>query len=576
MNKRGINFDIGLPLEKKEEFEILHINYLSELETQVTNWLKDENASSLLIAGQIGVGKSTFINKLFVYQTNFHPDIHIKLDQLYTKTKGSYYGILLGNLIKLSIENKLDLSIYEFDILYKDITSDINSYADLLLSDKISLSHLTEQSQLYLNIEQNIVSIQKQLIDIINKNIKVTNRKLLIFAEGIDKFNPNQTVELYEDLEGFLNFIESQKVLYEANLIHLLENSPWVQNSEKLIVPNANDEIIYQMLIKRLGIYSETMQNLIPIVIKNSGGNFRQALKLLVETEFAKRKLKSTDEEALDYAIKRVKNDYFSYVNIPFELLKVIHRDKFIHSGTFKFEEKMTDSYPVFRNLILIQSYQEEGKWSAIVNPLFQKEIEKYSPDSEYQQSNEFIKFNLTEILDKLATYFLESNKKEIVIILYDDIEVAHIIDDYLVGKAGSYDEVYYEDIEVKNKEILPQILEEYPRIPFTGQSFFFEKKLNDKTIMEIEKLRDRLIMKNMVWWIKSEHIKNYLKQWAQLRQFIKVFDLKKDILNYINPEDIEQDIEDLELLDYNKEQNEVIKKRLERVLIYLRKKQNA
>ncbi len=215
---------------------------------------------------------------------------------------------------------------------------------------------------------------------------------------------------------------------------------------------------------------------------------------------------------------------------------------------------------------------EKEGKWKANVNPLFQEEVEQYKHEIKEQQSDELIKYNFTEILDKLATYFLEPNKKEIVIILYDDIEVAHIVDDYLVGKAGSYDEVFYKSIDIEGDAIV-DLLTKNPKKPFTGQSYFFKEELAQETIIEIDKLRDRLILNNMLWWIKKEHIKVFIENLIQLRQFVKIFDLRKDILDYVEPSEIEQDLEDLELLDYTNDDNLEIEKRLKQVLKYIKSK---
>ncbi len=568
MNTHGINFDIGLPLKEQQEFDILYVDYLSELSIRFSEWLSNEKSSSLVIAGQIGTGKSTFINKFKI-----KADIFLQLDQLFPKTKGGFYGVFLGQLLNLSLSNKIDLSTYGFGKIYKPYVQHIESFIELLISDTINLSLLKKQSELFILIEDNLSSIQKQLNDLISKNSKFLDRKLFVFAEGVDKFNPNVSSDLYDELVGFLNFFTNQKTLYEANFIHISENSRWIQDSEKLIIPNAEDEIIKQVLEKRLGIYVDSFQNSLPAIIKYSGGNFRQAIKLLVEYEFAKRKLDKNEKDSLGYALTRAKNDYFSYVNIPFDLLKVISRDKFIHTGTFKFEEKRTDSYPVYRNLLLIgDSLEEDGKWKAIVNPLFKEEVEKYKPEIQKQQSDELVKYNFTEILDKLATYFLEPNKKEIVIILYDDIEIAHIVDDYLVGTAGSYDEIFYQSIDIDGN-VIPYLLTKYPQKPFTGQSYFFKEKLTQETIIEIDKLRDRLILNNMLWWIKKEHIEVFIKYLIQLRQFIKIFDLRKDILDYIEPSEIEQDLEDLELIDYTGDGKTLIKNNLKQVLKYIKSK---
>ncbi len=565
MNTHGINFDVGLPLETKQEFDILYVDYLQEEKIRFSEWLKDDNSSSFIISGQIGTGKSTFIN-----QYEIKADINLQLDKLFPKTKGSFYGLFLGKLLELSIQNKIDLTVYNFETLYNQSINDINSLVELLVSDTVNLSLLKEQSKLYDKIEKDIELIKKQLSDIICKNTKILTRKLFIFAEGVDKYNPGQTADLYDNLVDFLDFIVTQKTLYEANFIHISDKYLWIQNSEKLIIPNAADDIIKKVLEKRLGIYSETLQINLSDIVKLSGGNFRQAIKLLIEYEFARRKLLKNNIDALNYAIKRVKNDYFSYINLPFEFLKTINRDKYIHIGTIKADEKLSD-YPVYRNLILITGNMEKGKFSAIINPLFQNETDEYKPEIKNNQSDEILKFNLTEMLDKLATYFLEQNKQEIVIILYDNIEIAQIIDDYLVGKAGSFEEIYYQSVYLEKDKAVISLLEPYPKLPFTGQSYFFKEKLDKKTLSNIDKLRDRLIIKNMIWWIKTEHIKDFIKNLTQLRQFIKIFDLKKDILNYLSSSEIQEDIEDLELLDYQNNDSLQIKQRLTKILNYIK-----
>lgn len=576
MNTHGINFDIGLPLATQNEFDILFVPYNAEIEIRINDWLINPNSNSILIAGQIGTGKSTLINKLLLQEIK--PDIRIQFDTIFTKSKGSFYGILLGNILQLSEINNVDLTAFGFHELYNEFAHDIKSFEKLLMQESIDFKTLTVQQYCYKKIEDNLDAIKKQIAMLMEINSKLLHRKLFIFAEGVDKFNPNKSVNWYDEIIDILNFISSQKTLYEANIIHLLENETWVKQAKKEVIPNANDEVIEQMLKRRLGIYAKSFETNINELVNLSGGNFRQALRLLMEFEFAKRKLKKEDTEAINYSRKRVIDDMFSYINIPYELLKVVFRDKFIHSGTFKVEEKIHESYPVYRNLILIQDIQDEGKWSAIVNPLFETEVGNYIPKTQLlKQVDTITRYQFTEILDKLASYFLEPDKQEFVIILYDDIEIARIIDDYLVGRAGSYEEIFYESIDIKSKDEFALLFNFFPaQTNVTGFSYFFLYQLDADESKKIDVQRDRLIMNNMLWWINKEHIHEYLKNWEHFRQFVKIFDLQKDILSHIEISDIEQDIDDLELIEYSSEDSIKIKSRLEKVLNYLKSTENA
>ncbi len=102
------------------------------------------------------------------------------------------------------------------------------------------------------------------------------------------------------------------------------------------------------------------------------------------------------------------------------------------------------------------------------------------------------------------------------------------------------------------------------------GLSCFFVDSLSQNNINILEINRNRLIEKNMIWWISKKDINNYIKEWQHLRQFMHFFDLDKDILSNVQAEDIEEDINDLELLDYSEEDAKKIKERLVRVLNYL------
>ena len=78
-----------------------------------------------------------------------------------------------------------------------------------------------------------------------------------------------------------------------------------------------------------------------------------------------------------------------------------------------------------------------------------------------------------------------------------------------------------------------------------------------------MDRMRENLIDKNMIWWINQSYLENYLNKWTHLRQFIKILDLKENILKYLKIRTIENDLDNLEFLNYSEPQKEKIKEKL-------------
>ena len=89
MNTNGINFDIGLPLIKQDELDLLYIDWLPEQTEKLNLWMRDITANPIIVTGQIGCGKTTFIQKA-IYATKTKPDLTINLDKITTISKGSF------------------------------------------------------------------------------------------------------------------------------------------------------------------------------------------------------------------------------------------------------------------------------------------------------------------------------------------------------------------------------------------------------------------------------------------------------------------------------------------------------
>lgn len=573
MNKHGINFDIGLPLIEQEEFDILYVDWLPEQTQRLQDWLKDEMANPVAVAGQIGCGKTTFIKKAFI-ENQIEPDIVLSLDAVPNISQGSFYGIFLYELLNLASIKKIDLSNYGLNALYDDQINNIIDFIDIL-KPVINFVKLKLQEKIFEEIDKSIHLFEKILFDLCSKIEKSLNRKLFIYVEGIDKFHTN-TAE-YKLAISLLNFLSTYKVLFETNMVHVFSTDEWRLNSEQIVLTSASDKTIREMLKKRLGIYATDFSDYIPKIYKRSGGNFRQALRLLVAYEYAIRKVKKYKTKALEYAEKIVRQDLLSSKSKDIDVLRLIRSNNEISDSTFIHEKGAIDA--LFGNQIfIIKEKNKQNKWHTILNPLLEETVKHYKAEVAETIDENYVqlaKFQLQKVFNTLSSYFLNKGKNEINVIVNNNIEIAKIINDYLVGRAGAYEEILYNDIEISNSNI-KELFYNKELSDFDGVSCFFKEKLEEDNIKLLEINRNRLIEKNMIWWIDQKHISEYINKWYHLRQFMHFYDLEDDIMQSIKIEDIEQDIEDLDLLDYSNKEKTAMKIRLEKVSNYLKANQNG
>ncbi len=573
MNTHGINFDIGLPLTKHEEFDLLYVDWLPEQTKRFEFWLQDITANPIALTGQIGCGKTTFIRKAF-FSTKIYPDISIKLDAITNISLGSFWSCFLLELLKYAQQNNFDTHRYGFHVLYDSEINNIEEFIEIL-KPNINLEKLKRQEFIFSKIENNVHHLKTVTSDLCKKFEEKLERKIFIYVDGVDKFNTTEYPYFLN--KELLNFLHNYKTLYETNLVHVFCNDEWRLNTHQIVLPTATDKVIKEMLKKRLGIYAIDFKTDITKLLKLSGGNFRQALRLLTSFEFAIRKIDKAKTKALKYAEKIVRQDLLSIHSSDIELLKVIQKDGYITDSTIINERG--GNLAVFGNQIFITSEKDEtNNWKVIINPLLYETVINYkssvNEDFEINDYEVVAKFELKQIFNSLASYFLNKEKNEINVITYNNLEIAKILNDYLVGRAGAYEELLYQDIDIINSnihELFNKIDEN-----FDGTSCFFSEELIDENIKLLEINRNRLIEKNMMWWINEKHIFKYIKEWFHLRQFMRFFNMEADIINKIEIHDIEQDIEDLDLLNYEPEEKENIQLRLEKVRNYVKDRKNG
>lgn len=637
-NKHGINFDPGIPLTTDQDFQILYLDIIPEKKQRVIEWMKDDSDNPLCVAGQIGTGKTTFIVKA-IMEAGKKPDLTISFDtQIPFFTSGAFWSVFFGNILSYAQGIGIDISFFKIDeIFIEKKHGDLREIIDLLCSPVSSVDLFNRKKNLFSKADNHIDAIQNIAGTIIHLIEKKQARPILFFAEGVDKFSIHRAD--YFSLLPLLNFLSRYKTLYEANLIHIAGGGEkWQHKSNKVIVNNISNQNLSKILEKRMGVYSKAKQGILPLISELSGGNMRQGLRLLMEYDYAAGKLNKNRIESINYASKRVRNDF---LNIPAgkinpELLQVIHRDNFLKTGIVAGLSQGEDARnAIYSNWVLITDEPDENQnWPTLINPLILPGLSsvKTIPDSPETQliknwakeydispfgleidSNGFetkhvdtektsmenvpqegvpdragIFFNIinnlqysydamniAEIFDGMASFVVNSERKDKIIIAYKKRDLVDLANDYIIGRAGCYKSIQFNEIFLNtgsSKNFFMTIIESIDDDKFDAYSILFDDILSKDQMLLFEKNRDQFIEHKMVWWIEDNALQKYLPCWTQLRQFFYIFRLEQDILKSMTTKEIKQD---LDILQYSQSENgaEQHIKKLKAVLKFLQKK---
>ena len=630
-NENGINFDIGYPLSE-DDFHLLYVDINKDQHQRFIDWIKDVKAAPLIICGQIGTGKTTFIEKGFFETDNQKSPFDIKLsfdtDTLF-HVEGEYWGLFLGKIIELAGELKLDISSFKLaeDILGAGFSD--NDLKEQLLGEVLSISEIKKKKDIFVKVGNLIEELVPVIKKIISRIEDKKGRKLFIYAEGIDKFKYNEAA--YHLVQGILAFMADYKTLYEANFVHFFFGNDKWRKSDVIILHNAGKQEVEAVLQKRLGNrYKDIYSGIIPAIAGVSGGNLRQCLKILTEYYYAVEVLKKTADQAFSYACSLTRNNslYITREKFPSEIIKAVYRDRYLLTEMITGEQRDSVHDALYNNWIMITGeFKEKKQWESMINPLIspasdiitdlpespevillqkwakEHETSPFGLEIDKSVSEEQIKaginsenrdavaatltktrifdiidsescglntFNIIDLFERLAAYFLEEKRKDKIIIAYDDPEIAEIANDFIVGKAATYKPVACKNIFLENptaENIFTEIRNNENK--YTALSIFFENCLADNDILTMNKLRDRFIQNRMIWWIKFDHLRKYLEKWTQLQQFFLIYRLDENLLAWITKEEV---LEDLEEIDDSDE----MKNRLKKVLHYLEGKKNG
>ena len=621
INRFGINLDEGLALTE-ETLEKFYVPCFKDDSQKIMDWLKDNAIETpLLFGGQIGSGKSTLITKIFSNK-NLKSDITLKFDKEgLNLDEGDFLSIVLSGFIKKAIELNLDLSFSKlpaevFELSAEDWQGIVNVLHPEIFSIELFEKNILARKTIAKHGKY-IIKVISKLGDVLKNNVK---SPLVVFASGIDKYDSRSAAFL--SLNSSIKILSNYKTMFEVNVPHLFlaQNiSPFSSNSEKVFIPTISDNDIIEILNKRMGVYAEPIKKEIELITKWSGGNPRQAIRLLTHYQSARKNKKLDKTRRLANAIKRTANDLFAYSNKPaFELIRTIQKEKKIEASLFNLPgDKETALQSLYGNWIFITQGSTNGSWPAIVNPLSklffeneksimvepeQKLLSQYAEINEMSSTGlgfnmleddgsqksadkilqEFLSMGiekpltlkLTEILDIISAALLSIDRKDRIIVGFKDKNVLNAARSYLFAKANSYE---YQKFEHRNlwggedKEPI-HTLEEMLALDTDIFSFEFAGKWTKKQLDILDKYRDRFINYQMLWWIPLEDLKDYLPHWVQLRQLFEFFILEDELLGSLSIEDIESDLAFYEDLVESEESSKFsMVKNLKIVLEYLK-----
>lgn len=603
-NSFGINFDEGIPLLNEPDFELLYVEGNGDGCDKLKNWIKKRDCSAT-IGGQIGSGKTTLISKVF-FDVKIFPDITFDFDREgINQTTGDFLRIVVSEIIDYSFNNSIVLPDNGLAKYLLDADADEwSKLHSVLKPEQNTLISIIEKKKISEKInEGSYVELVKDMIGFIFEE----KPDIFMFLSGIDKFHTSTPA--YLDLKSILKMFADHSVLFEVNAIHLFNNDEWIRNSQKINIFTMTNLEITDLLEKRLGEYKDSKGNILNFFADWSGGNPRQALRLLTYFESWFKHFKGDTAKALESSLKNTISDYFSYSEKPEEkLLNIVAKNNYILGSMVSLPmDRDSAKMAVYNNWILLDGNPDEDKFPAKINPLVKyllpvklnaeepemKALQKYAEISGISSfgldfkvdSDEFkqklksiletpVKLNITEILDVISVALLSKNRADRVIIAYENEKNREVALQYLFAKSNSYEYQQLEEIAI-DTEIIEK-LKGGLSDPNKIYSFVFPENCEETEIRKLDSIRDCLINYQMIWWVPYKNLKTYLSKWTQLRQLFQVFVLEEELSKTLKIEDIKDDLEFMEDLVENENTAEFnYVKNLKEVLEYLKEARN-
>lgn len=612
----GVNFDEGLALQTPEELSLLYVEARVEQISRLVEWYNSDEREALLLGGQIGVGKSTLLSALIVRE-GYKPDVLFAFDrETPAFSPGGFWGYVLGRLVERALRD--DVAIpdgFSPSDCSEVKTGDWSAVARLLTSCPKSMAENDRLSAVHSRIAERAELVERQCKAILKALEKKSGRLLRIFCEGVDKFAPG-TPDM-QSLAPVLDLLAEFKTLFEVNVVHLFGDEWKWQRVPRLYVSPFEERTIVDLLLRRLGVYEAGRRDVLPAIAQFSGGNPRQALRLLMTYDYARGAKRMPKEDAFGYACRRVRDDYLylSFDAVPREILATVDRDGFVKSGMVAGVGPLTPAADaVYKNwLILGTKPEDDDKWPARLNPLLKSarlvtdtlpdspemaaikrwaERHGVSPygldfDASCKSSAEVLSeissssssmdvLNIVELLDTVAAALFSVNRRDRVLIAYRDPSVMEVARDYLAGKASEMGFSPVVSIDLGAMLEGERLARLFAALTDTEGHAIYSILLTqspDKTFLrQLDRRRDVFVPYEMLWWVRTEDLPRCLQEWPQLRQLMSVYILEDELLGSLKPNEVQADLDYLALLKKDQPLQEA-EQRIQHVLNVVRER---
>ena len=618
----GINLDDGVALSTEEEFRLLYVPCNPDETARLQGWFADDTQEPLLLGGQIGSGKTTILNEL---TRSFNNDqiLSVSFDtNPIEASEGGYCLLLLGRTLQVCLMAGVEIDGCGIVLTdFQSIDADSwHTFAKKVLSWPSDLHEASRLREACAVVGENAVLVRKACSRMLDRLRDITLREPIIIAEGIDKFHPSTSE--YFSIQDTLTFLAQRKTLFEVNAVHLFKEQDFRPGIRKLFIGSIGNDMLTQMLQKRLGSYFPIYEKAISLLIEHSGGNARQALRLLNYYYFRSAQRQNEHSEAIALACHQVAKDLLNipYGRLPTEVLTVVKHDKFIEGSLFNDRNRETRegaNDALYHNWLFLQGEPSSAtptQWPSIINPLIDDAIkwkadvprtpeeeavrqwasdhdisplglnlpvndngepawDKFWEEIEASSSSGKEALNILGLIEEIGAGLFGIERQDRIIITYQDRKNLEVVRDFLVGEANTYSLFPCEAITLEGGEGRTPVIEMLMRIadrdPNRIYSVELTGKWTDNQLRDLEHRRDLLGNLQMLWWVQQDDLKRYLRFWPQLRQFFRIYRLEDELWRGITAEEIQADIDFIE--DMSDEADPEGVRRLSAVLAYLK-----
>jgi hypothetical protein len=616
----GINLDDGVALSTEEEFRLLYVPCNPDETSCLQGWFADDTQESLLLGGQIGSGKTTLLKEVSRSFIGTHMITVLFDTDPIEPSEGGYCMLLLGRTLQVCL--KAGVEVDGCGIVLSDFPSigadSWAAFTDAIITWPSNLREAERLRDACAIMSQNAELVRKTCGELLDRLRDITSREPTIIAEGIDKISPSTSE--YFSIQDTLTFLGQRKTLFEVNAVHLFKEQDFRPGIQKLFIGGIGNDMLAQMLRKRLGTYAPIYQDAISLLAGYSGGNARQILRLLNAYYFRRTQRQNDHTAAIALACHQVGKDLLNipYGRFPTDIFTVVKRDKYIEGSLLTDPKTATGANDaVYHNWLFVQDEPDlvtPTQWPTIINPLIDEAIEweadaprtpeeeavrKWASDhnisplglnlpvddkgkpawDKFWEEIEASSFsgrdalNILGLIEEIGAGLFGVERQDRIIITYQDRKNLEAVRDFLVGEANTYSHFPCEEITLEGGEgrepVIVLLMLLAARDPNRIYSVELTGKWTNAQVRDLNRRRDILGNLQMLWWIQQDALKRYLRFWPQLRQFFRIYRLEDELWRGITMEEIQADIDFIK--DMSDESDPEGVRKLLNVLVYLK-----